>query len=1544
MTIGRKNQRRLTVEQLEPRTMLAGDPLANWNFDATSGTDLIDSQAGHNGVLTGAPTWAVNQGTRVGALRLYSDSDGATVATADAPLVQSVSLWFKADTTRPVLQGSSSATRMVLFEAGDSTRGVSIYIYNNLLYVGAWNNGVSGWTNGTFASTNLIRAGRWHQVVLTLSPSLTLQAGGLKGYLDGAEFGSVNGANIGSAGPIGFGKVDGSTRFHDGVSSASNNRGFAGFLDEARIYGETLTAGDVVTIRDETNPLTPEEEYLTRESGRVTDLAIFRIPNILTSEHFAIKWGNNNTSGLAVNPTMIQQNLNRLEQSWDIIVEQSGMEGPPARNQATSAPVKFKINVYVLETGLWVSTGGGAFAGPDAESFGALYISPWAMGGGTTTGTPWGTIVNTTVTPHEFTHVLQFESGGFQNSDFSGPFWETHANYGASLVSDIVTRNSINGRYGQRRHRYSLATDFRYEAHPFLNFLAGRPEYGPDFATSMLWEDPSALVSGADPWQVLRNNFASDAEFASVYADYVASSVTYKALYDGALLTGSPAIPAHNTTTRLFRTYLEPVGSSPGWYQVPEQDTPEQYGANIVKLTPVGRVAGQPHTITVNLDGYVNPGQSNGNYATLVAISGSGASVQERFSPTWQNGEMTFELAANETDIYLTVTAIPSVHRNYIWSHPFHAIGNLQKIEQFPYRVSMSGAVPVRSETPVARPAPNGSAVRHMNPDGSQGGWKTVSVPATVYLGPNVWVTGGSVSGNARIEDYATITGGSVNGSAIVRGNARVQAGTVTGNAIVEDYAVIAGGTTSEFARVKGDALVSAGQIRGNALLLDYATVTGGSAVVAGDTVIKGYGVVDNAQMNGNALVAASGLAAGTGLVTNMGVQFNGEPASQEIPLMSTQYNNLFAQYNFASADNNAVWDSFNTTYGWVSSTPPQWSQNTGDVLTGVLQFQNDSQFVELSPELADLRDYTLAAWVRWDGSGDANQRIIEFGRDASNIMYLQPTSSGGGAKFVITYNGVEYALQGSASMVPNTWTHVAVTVIGNTAKFYINGTAVATRADVDVDPYQLRSTYGMLGRGLSSGGFHGMIDSFRMYSKGLASNEIVALVQQVYPDINPTGSDSILILQFARHDGSGLAVVNRQAITNGDLYNSSSSAPGESPNPGGMTSSGATYATYVVGTEGLNGKPGADGFAMNSGTGYVYFADAGSALEQALATSDAFSIFARAKRNVDTGDFEFVVGRPSASTVTGAWSLGIDQSDHIVASMGGVTVDTGATWAVNAWHEVGLVYTGTGAGDGWVYVYLDGVRDKAFQPGAIDTQQVLHLAAGLGGANRIRGWIDHVEFWDHAVGDEEVAALSNVTASALPGDYNRNGAVDSADYTVWRNNLGTAVAFGDSADGTGNGLIELDDFALWKANFGRSAPAGGAASAVEPSTPTGATVDSAVAQQSQPTRQLEYIRILPGIGGSAARSARTVARDSAFGDVGTGARVRLARRRDDLNLAESLSQRTVAATLSGDNSFDLSAATSHVDGNDSGDSADHLLPWDELARECHPFKIRNRT
>ena len=983
------NRRRLgvrlsAIELLEPRNMLAGDPLAEWRFDSDSGTVLVDSVGAANGTITGSsvynqtatalvnvmPVWTAanpaqwGTGTRNGALRLFSDTDGALVDAAVAPQVLSVSLWFKADTTNPTRYnssaangGSTSATpvAMPLFETGDSASGLNIYIYNNRLYVGAWNNSI-GWAGGTFLFTNAnaIAAGRWHHVVMTLDPTAFLQAGGLHGYLDGTEFGAGAGATIGGPASIGIGRVDGTTRFLLGTSGSSivnndnptsnNNRGFAGYIDEARVYGETLTASDVIEIRDATAPTAPEEEWLIRDSGRAATIGRFRFSGQLASEHFVFKWGTGLPGNMQPVTTYIQQNLNRLEMAWDVIVDQSGMLPPPARNGVT-----YKINAYILDTGLWwVDSGGGtfsgAFAGPDPTGFSALYVSPWALAQSQNPRSinvaPWGVVANTTTTPHEFTHVLQSESGGFGNSNFSGPFYETHANFGASLVDDydpgngraeITMRNSINGRYGERRHRYSLATDFRYQAHPFLNYLAELPQYGPQFVTSGLWSDPDAQGSNKDPWQVLRENFSSFEEFAQVYAEYVASTVTYKAFYDGALLSGSPSIPAHDTTLRLYRTFLEPVGSSPGWYQVPEQDTPEQYGSNIIKLTPVDRVAGEPHTITVNLDGYVNPGQTSGIYATLVAISGSGAAVMERFSPTWQSGEMTFELAADETDVYLTVTAIPSIHRNYIWSNPFYPTGGItQKIERFPYRVSMTGAVPVRSEAPVDRPPPSASAVRHVNPDGSLGGWKTVSVPDTVYIGPNAWVTGGSVRNNARIEDYATITGGIVGSYAIVRGHATVNGGTIAGNAIVEDYAVIVGGTISDFARVKGDARVTGGQVRGNALILDYATIMNNATLVSGDTVIKGYGVVDNAQMTGNAMVMSSGLAAGTGLVTNMGVQYNGEPASQEVPLMSTQYNNLFARYQFNAQDDNVVWENFNTTYGWMSDTPATWLASSG--------------------------------------------------------------------------------------------------------------------------------------------------------------------------------------------------------------------------------------------------------------------------------------------------------------------------------------------------------------------------------------------------------------------------------------------------------------------------------------------------------------------------------------------------------------------------------------------------------------------------------------
>ncbi len=78
--------------------------------------------------------------------------------------------------------------------------------------------------------------------------------------------------------------------------------------------------------------------------------------------------------------------------------------------------------------------------------------------------------------------------------------------------------------------------------------------------------------------------------------------------------------------------------------------------------------------------------------------------------------------------------------------------------------------------------------------------------------------------------------------------------------------------------------------------------------------------------------------------------------------------------------------------------------------------------------------------------------------------------------------------------------------------------------------------------------------------------------------------------------------------------------------------------------------------------------------------------------------------------------------------------------------------------------------------------------------------------------------AFDNVSAtqeiSALAGDFNRDGSVDAADYTVWRDQLGATVIPFTGADASGNGVIDAADLLLWRSTFGNVAVASAAATA----------------------------------------------------------------------------------------------------------------------------------
>jgi hypothetical protein len=74
---------------------------------------------------------------------------------------------------------------------------------------------------------------------------------------------------------------------------------------------------------------------------------------------------------------------------------------------------------------------------------------------------------------------------------------------------------------------------------------------------------------------------------------------------------------------------------------------------------------------------------------------------------------------------------------------------------------------------------------------------------------------------------------------------------------------------------------------------------------------------------------------------------------------------------------------------------------------------------------------------------------------------------------------------------------------------------------------------------------------------------------------------------------------------------------------------------------------------------------------------------------------------------------------------------------------------------------------------------------------------------------------------TAITGDYNADGTVDAADYTLWRDTLGqSAIPSGTGADGNNNGVIDDVDYNLWRTNYGMTTmpPSAASVAAPEPS------------------------------------------------------------------------------------------------------------------------------
>ena len=142
------------------------------------------------------------------------------------------------------------------------------------------------------------------------------------------------------------------------------------------------------------------------------------------------------------------------------------------------------------------------------------------------------------------------------------------------------------------------------------------------------------------------------------------------------------------------------------------------------------------------------------------------------------------------------------------------------------------------------------------------------------------------------------------------------------------------------------------------------------------------------------------------------------------------------------------------------------------------------------------------------------------------------------------------------------------------------------------------------------------------------------------------------------------------------------------------------------------------------------------------------------------------------------------------------------------------LVVTGAVALNGSLQVVMIG----GFKPSSGESFNIVTATGGVTGLfasaplpSLAGGLILNLQYAPNAV---------VLSVSGTLGDYNHNGIVDAADYTIWRDTLGQ-TGTGLAADGDQNGKIEQADYDVWKSHFGNHAGSGSGASAAVPEPTT---------------------------------------------------------------------------------------------------------------------------
>lgn len=253
-----------------------------------------------------------------------------------------------------------------------------------------------------------------------------------------------------------------------------------------------------------------------------------------------------------------------------------------------------------------------------------------------------------------------------------------------------------------------------------------------------------------------------------------------------------------------------------------------------------------------------------------------------------------------------------------------------------------------------------------------------------------------------------------------------------------------------------------------------------------------------------------------------------------------------------------------------------------------------------------------------------------------------------------------------------------------------------------------------------------------------------------------------------------------------------------------------------------------------DNGAGNAAIQYSGNGGEQVVMLAFPFETITEAeKRDEVMGAVLDFFGFSSNPPVTINYFLDNDDSAPIYTETGTwiTSSDPGFDGGTQRFNLVGFAGTATWqtdlpfAGEAEVFVQFDAASNRATGSSftvtsgseslttAVDQTQNDFSWVSLGILNASAGPISVTLDSLNSTGPANSLVIADVVRIDLTGvippngDFNSDGNVNAADFTVWRDSLGDTITPGTGADASNNGLIDQDDYDIWVQTYGLSFP-----------------------------------------------------------------------------------------------------------------------------------------